>query len=136
MVDVTFRRSVFEDTRLLVFNKATMVFVRRVILPTAHFDLPFVVHFIHLSSFFIIDQTQHALRCYNYDKQIGQIKLGSASISVTTTTTTTAAAAASHPDVKYSSIALLNDGSLLISNNTEDLVQLLLIDHVRDADDW
>jgi hypothetical protein len=122
-----------EDTRLLVFNKATMVFVRRIILPIAHLELPLIVHFINISSFFLVDQTQHILRFFNYEKQIGQIKLPSPTNSLVLNSTITSQ---SNLAVQYSSIVLMNDGSLLISNNTEDLVQLLLTDQTKDVDDW
>jgi hypothetical protein len=121
------------DTRLLVFNKTKMCFIRRIILSSKYFQFPFIVHFLNLSSFFIIDQIHHILRFYNYEKEIGQIHLlpsNTSPIFNSTTTTTT------NLDCQYSSIVLMNDGSLILSNNTTNLIQLILNDQSNDLDDW
>ncbi|CAF1216757.1 unnamed protein product [Adineta steineri] len=123
-----------EDIRLLVFNKSNMCFVRRIILLNRYFDLPFIVHFTNISSFFIIDQVCHVLRFFNYEKEIGQIKLLPLNTSPIFNNSTTMSK--SNRDSQYSSIVLMNDGSLLISNNTRNVIQLVLNDQTNDIDDW
>jgi hypothetical protein len=108
-----------------------MSFIRRIILLNKHFQSPFIVHFTNLSSFFIIDQTYHQLRFFNYEKEIGQIKLLPSNTSPNSTTISK-----SNLDYQYSSIVLMNDGSLLLSNNTKYLIQLILNDQSNDIDDW
>ncbi|CAF3645036.1 unnamed protein product [Rotaria sp. Silwood1] len=125
--------SQIEDTRLLVFKKSKMCFVRRITLSNRYFQLPFIVHFINISSFFIIDQIHHMLRFFHYEKEIGQIKLLPSNISPISNSITTSK---SNIDYSYSSIVLMNDGSLLISNNTQNLIQLILNDQSNDIDDW
>ncbi|CAF3160339.1 unnamed protein product [Rotaria sp. Silwood2] len=125
--------SQIEDTRLLVFNKSKMSFVRRITLLNKYFQLPFIVHFINISSFFIIDQIHHMLRFFHYEKEIGQIKLLPSNTSPISNSITTSK---SNIDYPYSSIVLMNDGSLFISNNTQNLIQLILNDQSNDIDDW
>jgi hypothetical protein len=108
-----------------------MSFVRRIILSNKHFQYPFIVHFINLSSFFLIDQIYHIIRFYNYEKEIGQINLLPSNTSPISNSTTQ-----SNTDFQYSSIVLMNDGSLLLSNNTKNLIQLILNDQSNDVDDW
>lgn len=100
------------DTRLLVFEKSSMCLIRRLILSENHFQLPFIVHFLDLSSFLFLDQIAHCLQFYHYENSIGQIDLLPS---------------------QYSSIVLLNDGSLLLSNNTRQLLRLILQDQ---SNDW
>ncbi|CAF1061856.1 unnamed protein product [Rotaria sordida] len=125
--------SQIEETYLLVFNKSKMCFIRRINLSNRYSQLPFIVHFINISSFFIIDQIYHMLRFFHYEKEIGQIKLISSNISSISNSITTTK---SNIDYSYSSIVLMNDGSLLISNNTQNLIQLILNDQANDIDDW
>ncbi|CAF4166713.1 unnamed protein product, partial [Rotaria sordida] len=125
--------SQIEETRLIVFNKSKMCFIRRINLSNRYFQLPFIVHFINISSFFIIDQIYHMLRFFHYEKEIGQIKLISSNISSISNSITTTK---SNIDYSYSSIVIMNDGSLLISNNTQNLIQLILNDQANDIDDW
>ncbi len=110
-----------------------MSFIRRIILSDQHFQLPLIVHFLNLSSFFIIDQIHHHLRFYNYEKELGQINLLPSNTSPITNSTTISKL---NLDVQYSSIVLMNDGSLLLSNNTKNLIQLILNDQSNDVDDW
>jgi len=110
-----------------------MSFVRRIILSNKHFQYPFIVHFINLSSFFLIDQIYHILRFYNYEKEIGQSNLLPSNTSPIFNSTTISK---SNFDYQYSSIVLMNDGSLLLSNNTKNLIQLILNDQSNDVDDW
>jgi hypothetical protein len=111
-----------------------MSFIRRIILLNKYFDLPFVVHFTNISSFIIIDQTTQLLRFFNYEKEIGQINLLSSTNSSILSNSTTMSK--SNIDFQYSSIVLMNDGSLLLSNNTKYLIQFILNDQSNDIDDW
>ncbi len=110
-----------------------MCLSRRIILSNKHFELPFIVHFINISSFFIIDQTYHMLRFFNYEKEIGQIKLLPSNTSPIFNSTTISK---SNIDFQYISMVLMNDGSLLISNDTKNVIQLILYDQTNDVDDW
>ena len=101
-----------------------MCFIRRVILSQAHFQSPFVVHFLDLSSFIFIDQIDHRLRFHHYEQSIGQINLLPSSSSTISQSILPS---------QYSSIVLLNDGSLLLSNNTRQLLRLILQDQ---SNDW
>lgn len=110
-----------------------MCFIRRIILSNKIFPSPFIFHFINLSSFILVDQIHHILRFYNYEKEIGQINLLSSNTSPIFNSTTISK---SNIDCQYSSIVLMNDGSLLLSNNTKYLIQLILNDQSNDLDDW
>ena len=98
-----------------------MCFIRRVILSTGNSQLPFVVHFLDLSSYFFVDQLDHLLRFYNYEKSLGQINLLLSSSTASTISK-------SNIPSQYSSIVLMNDGSLLLSNNTRQLIRFILQD--------
>jgi hypothetical protein len=104
-----------DDTRLLVFNKSKMCFIRRIILSSKKFQFPFIVRF------------------YNYEKEIGQINLLPSNTSPIFNSTTISKL---NLDDQYSSIVLMNDGSLLLSNNTKNLIQLILNDQSNELDDW
>lgn len=110
-----------------------MYFLRRITLSNKYFRLPFIVHFISLSSFFIIDIICHTLRFFHYEKEIGQLELLSSHSSPISNSISTLK---EHVDSQYSSIVLMNDGSLIISNNTKNLIQLILNDQSNDIDDW
>lgn len=112
------------DTRLLVFEKSTMYFIRRIILSIAHIQYPFVVHFLDISSFIFIDQIEHLLRFNNYEKSLGQINLFFSNSSTISK---------SNIPSQYSSIVLMNDGSLFLSNNTRQLIRFILQDQ---SNDW
>ncbi|CAF1479689.1 unnamed protein product [Rotaria sp. Silwood1] len=72
------------------------------------------------------------LRFFHYEKEIDQIKLLPWNISPTSNSITTSEFNIDYP---YSSIVLMNDGSLLISNNIQNLIQLILNDQSNDIDD-
>lgn len=125
--------SEIDDTRLLVFNKSKMCFKRRIILSNKVFSEPFIFHFINLSTFILIDQINHKIRFYNYEKEIDEINILPLNSSPIYNSTTISK---SNINYQYSSIVLMNDGSLLLSNNTKYLIQFILHDQSNDVDDW
>ena len=81
-----------------------MCFIRRLILSNISSQIPLIHHFENLSSFILLNQINHSLRFYHYEKELGQIKLLPTHIS---------------------SIVIMNDGSLVLSNNTRNLIQFV-----------
>lgn len=107
-----------------------MSFIRRINLSNKYFQLPLIVHFNSISSFFIIDQIHHMLRFFNCEKEIGQLKL------LPSNTSPVPNSIGITESNQYSSIVLMNDGSILVSNNTKNLIQLTLNDQSTDLNDW
>ncbi|CAF1049539.1 unnamed protein product [Didymodactylos carnosus] len=106
-----------DEMRLLIFDKKNMNFLQRLIID-GYTDKSPVFHYNSPSCYFLIDQRQLILRFFNKNNESGEVKLIPRQLVVT------ASINAPKTDFLCTSLTLMNDGTLLITNDTPDVIQL------------